>query len=87
MATTRLFHRSMRVVIDNGLSAYEFSFPGRADVASIKAAISGVLPVQPCEMTLYHRGHPLTNDAQDLRVLYTSTELRLRLVVTIFVPK
>ena len=79
--------QSMPVVIETGLSTYKFLIAGRVDGAAIKTAITGVMLARPCEMILYHRGYQLTDDDRDLRVLCTSQELRLRLVVTIFIPK
>ena len=79
--------QSMPVVIETGLSTYKFLIAGRVDGAAIKTAITGVMLARPCEMLLYHRGHPLTKDDQDLRVLCTDKELRLEVVVTIFIPK
>ena len=78
----------MRVVINNGVSDYEFLCPGSFNVGSMKAAISSVLPVQPREMLLYYNGHPLANGALDLCVFHVpGTELRLQLAVTVFVPQ
>ena len=86
--------QSMPVVIETGLSTYKFFIAGRVDGAAIKTAISGVMLAQPCKMILYHRGYQLTDDDRDLRVesfgsgwRVTSDELRLRLDVTIFIPK
>ena len=78
---------SMPVVIAHGLGSYHFLFGGRVDPAAMKTALSGVMRARPGEMLLYHRGHPLTKDDQDLRALCTDRELRLEVVVTIFIPK
>ena len=58
------------------------------DGAAIKNVVSGAILARPCEMGLFHRGC-LIDDDRDLRGLSTSwdNELRLRLEVTIFIPK
>ena len=78
----------MRVVVGNGLNDYIFCCSGRLDLGDMKAAISRVLPVRPCDVLLYHEGVPLINDAMDLRPLHVlPVELRLRMQVTIFIPQ
>ena len=80
--------QSIPVVIETGLSTYKFLFSGRVDGAAIKNAVSGAILARPCEMGLFHRGC-LIDDDRDRRGLSTSwdNELRLRLEVTIFIPK
>ena len=78
---------SMLVVIAQGLGSHHFLFGGRVDPAAIKTALSEVMLARPGEMLLYHRGQSLTKDDQDLRARCTDKELRLEVVVTIFIPK
>ena len=78
----------MRVVVGNGLNDYIFWYSGRLELCDMKAAISRVLLVRPCDVLLYHEGVPLTNGAMDLRLLHVPpADLRLRMEVTIFIPQ
>ena len=77
-----------RVVVSNGLSESIVCVKGRVEVAHVQAAICREHAARPCDVLLFHEGVALTNDAMDLRDLPISRgELRLRMVVAIFIPQ
>ena len=78
----------LRVVVCNGLNDYIFWYSGRLNIRDMKYSISRVLSVPPQQLLLYHRDAPLTDDAMDLRRLHVPpADLRLRVDITIFIPR